>query len=199
MKKLKEHEAFLLENWEDTGKLINCVNDIEGNIASCLQNEVKARLIESDWWDEKQFEAPIFYSNNSEIGIYKKSWKIGPDKWDHVSLWVGKISLDGLMGTADEPPYAGIWSEKIRTRIGEPAKFAEYFNLASEKARNTLKGIKIESDNNFIFYYELKQAPNEWIDILKKGTFAENIMEAFNNLALFIEPIDRALSKVIPE
>ncbi|OGB89305.1 hypothetical protein A2625_03970 [candidate division WOR-1 bacterium RIFCSPHIGHO2_01_FULL_53_15] len=196
MKKTKEHETFLLENWGDTAKLINCVNDIEGNMASCLQNEVKARLIESEWWDKKQFEAPMFYSNYSEVGICKKSWKIGTDKWDHVSLWVGKISLDGLMGTADEHPNAGIWSEKIRTKIDKPAKFAETFNLAAEKAKNSFKGIKIESDNDFIFYYELKQSPDEWIEILRKGTFAENIMDAFNNLALFIEPIDRALSEV---
>ncbi|MEO0136428.1 MAG: hypothetical protein ABIL86_02745 [candidate division WOR-3 bacterium] len=52
-----------------------------------------------------------------------------------------------------------------------------------------------DENRGLVFYYPHKAG--EWIQIIKDGQLVEEIVKIFDNLAQFIDPIDKAIAEVL--
>ena len=189
-----EVDIYLLNKWHDISKLQNAINSLNNKMKGFIE-EIVSGLKDREWWDKRQFGEP-YVTRKMQIGIGKKSWIIGPDqKWDHVSIWIEPFDLDNLLGISDRP-IAGIWTSRLGV---QQTDFNKVFNQETKEIREKMKAtmdFKDLDDEEYSFGYYLPQTPSQWIEILEVGKFVETILQNFDNLAKFIDPVSRALSAV---
>jgi hypothetical protein len=194
MTTFNEVDIHLLNRWDDISKLKDALSSLEDKMQNSV-GEIVSELEYRDWWNRRQFTEP--YSNKKkQIAIWKKTWIVGDNKkWDHVSLWVEDIDLDNLFGSARRPT-ASVWTEKLGTNKDN---FEKLFEQHAKNDINEIRksaGIKVYKDSTNAFRYYLTETPGDWIEILKAGRFTETILENFDILAKFIDPIDKALAEI---
>jgi len=195
MQRLNEIEEFLLRNWGDVIKIKENAENLQGKVDK-LCEEICKKLQNKDWWS-KEFENPVYKWN--DIFFWKKSWHFGRDWLDIVCFSVNAVSPNSLMGHGEDKPNACIWTKRV-TKLGEgkKEKFEERFNVyAREIIKSLPSEIKLTKDPECAFIYYLPYTPEQWIEILKTGKFVDTILEHFDILAQFIEPIDKAMAEVL--
>ncbi|MEO0094122.1 MAG: hypothetical protein ABIK67_07720 [candidate division WOR-3 bacterium] len=200
MKKLNEIEIYLLQNWDTVAKIKNEAESLQEKFdEECAK--ACAELQNREWWNE-EFEEPEYKRDGDhgyQIFCSKKSWHFGKDWFDHVELVVADLSLDSLMESGEYMPNAAVWTVRLK-KLGEGKRetFEELYTTYSKKIKTSLPpGLKIFKDPESAFCYYLPYTKDQWIEKLKEGKFVETILEHFDILAQFIDPIDRALAEVL--
>ncbi|MBS4014966.1 MAG: hypothetical protein KGZ86_00790 [Candidatus Latescibacteria bacterium] len=194
MKILNDSREYILQNYAEINHLIEEVNFIKNDLDK-LCEKICTEIKEKDWWIRwsNDFEGPVYRWNS--IFFWKKSWHFGNDSLDIIDLDVSDIGLDHLMGTTDNKPNSGIWTKRL-TKLGdgEKEKFEQYFREISKQMK--LDVPRSVFPNESVIGHRLPYNVDEWIKILKDGRFIDVILEQFDNLSLYIEPIDKALTMV---
>ncbi|MEO0161623.1 MAG: hypothetical protein ABIL39_04165 [candidate division WOR-3 bacterium] len=192
MRKSNEIEVYLLDHWEDIANLQEEVQKFKSRIAKTIP-EIIDSLKEKEWWRSGNFSEQIYpeVGEPRAIHIFNKQWQYGNKKWHSVYLYVENITLNNMLGDTEELPTAGIWT-------GEGLK-DEKKNLLMSKLSTIVKELKTnwhyDENRGLVFYYPHKAG--EWIQIIKDGQLVEEIVKIFDNLAQFIDPIDKAIAEVL--
>lgn len=189
--KLNNIREFILQNYGDVKSLAGEIEAIQNDIDK-LCEKICAEIKQKDWWSN-DFDGPEYRWNG--IFLWKKTWHFGKDRYDFIDLDVANIRLDNLMGLVVEKPNAGVWTKRLE-KLGNNRKerFEENFKKISKQMKLEVPR-SIDSEGSVICY-NLPYNVDEWIKILKEGTFIDRILEHFDSLSQYIEPIDKALAIV---
>jgi len=184
-------DMYLLDHWFEIAKLNDAIIELNDKIKRMV-DESLGTLQEQEWWDNKKFYDPFEFTKEKEINIAKRTWRVGKNKWDIITLGIwGLRSLDDLLGQTDIPPALYICCETYNQK----ELFSKHVIQFSQKILDTLN-FKYEGGKNYPVYLYMSENADEWVNVLKRGEFKNRIMEYFDTLAKFIDPIDKAFEKI---
>lgn len=195
-----EVDKYLLDRWDDVVKFMDAVEKLEGTYQELI-DEAISEIKECEPWSSDEFNVityPEKRNNTEQIYIYKKSWICGNDKWDIVGLGIQCIDIYSIMGSGESEPYACIWTERVEKKGVDLEKFNDHLlkklkdRQSSPKQTNNLK-LEIEY---WGYWFYFPQSQKELLEAMKKGKpFIDILVEQFNTLSKFIDPIDKTIEK----
>lgn len=187
-----EIDLYLLDRWDDVVKFEDAVEKLKGTYQELIEEAI-SEIKECEPWSGGEFKVityPEKRNNTEQIYIYKQSWICGKDKWDIVGLGIQCIDIYSIMGYGEDKPYVCIWTEKVEKLGIDLKKFNDHL-LKELKDRPS----SLEIDNwGYWFYFP--KSPKELLEAMKKEKqFINLLVEQFNTLSKFIDPVDRTIKK----
>jgi hypothetical protein len=192
--KLRDTQRYLLENWTTAAVMREEMDGLDQYVKELTQRVADNLSKQKPW---SQCEPELSISRWGWFGFWRKpEWRLDWEKGYWVTVAVGGLVLNRMLGHDEDAPDAHIWIP-----LGEGAeKTKQLRELIRVEAKSVIdelmKEHKEKVGGDRAFGYVLPHTPKQWIELLDAGRFEDEVTRHFNTLARFIEPVDRALRAI---